>query len=123
MNFAVKLNFPQGFHCESKPLLNIKIHTPLQLHALDPSNFGREGFEVRPCPAKLPHDVVVGDTIALWIAEGYNDWFIGKVEEVNRRRTVTDNVLIKFDDGPAWHVAREDAYGIDRYWVLLKPVA
>ena len=42
---------------------------------------------------------------------------------VNRRRTVTDNVLINFEDGPAWHVARADTYGVNGYWVLLRPIA
>ena len=35
-----------------------------------------EGFNVLPCPARLPHDLQVGQKLARWFGEGYNNWYV-----------------------------------------------
>jgi len=49
---------------------------------------------VLPCPARLPHDLQVGQKLARWFGEGYNKWYVGKITEVNRRRTKQENVSV-----------------------------
>ena len=86
-----------------------------------------EGFEVLPCPARLPQDLEVGQKVARWFGSPYNAWYTGKIEQVNKRKTIQDNVTAEFTDethGTTWGhwVASADTYGADRKWVLLKPV-
>ena len=95
----------------------------------EPDNFKGEGesFEVLPCPTRVPHDLELGRKVALWFGEGYNAWYMGKIELVNKRRTKQDNVTAEFCDetyGKTWGhwCASMDNYGADHKWVLLKPI-
>ena len=65
--------------------------------------------------------------VARWFGEGYNAWHVGKIIDVNKRRTKQDNITAEFDDaeeGRTWGhwCASADNYGADRQWVLLKPI-
>ena len=65
--------------------------------------------------------------MARWFGSPYNAWYTGKIEQVNKRKTIQDNVTAEFTDethGTTWGhwVASADTYGADRKWVLLKPV-
>ena len=80
-----------------------------------------------PCLARLPHDLQVGQKLARWFGEGYNNWYVGKITEVNRRRTKQENVSVEFEDeqfGTTWghFLASTDDYGADRLWVVLEPI-
>ena len=44
----------------------------------------------------MPHDLEVGGKLACWFGYPFDTWYIGKILEVNRRRTVTENVLLEF---------------------------
>ena len=57
-----------------------------------------------------------------WLGEGYNNWYVGKITEVNRRRTKQKIVSVEFEDeqfGTTWgHFLASgsaDDYGI---WVM-----
>lgn len=57
-----------------------------------------------------------------WFGEGYNNWYVGKITEVNRRRTKQKIVSVEFEDeqfGTTWgHFLASgsaDDYGI---WVM-----
>ena len=72
--------------------------------ALDESNPG-EGYEVMSCPLRLPHDLEEGQKIARWFGPPYNEWFIGKVMEINKKRTKSENVTVEYTDkrwGKTW---------------------
>ena len=66
-----------------------------------------------PCPARLPHDLEVGQKLARWFGEGYNS--VGtsarSPSKVNRRRTKQENVSdgVEFEeplaDGQRLHVS------------------
>ena len=84
-----------------------------------------------PCPARLPHDLEVGQKLARWFGEGYNS--VGtsarSPSKVNRRRTKQENVSdgVEFEDeqyGTTWghFLASADDYGADRLWVVLEPI-
>ena len=82
-----------------------------------------------PCPAKLPHDLEVGAKLACWFHYPFNSWLTGKILEVNKRRCVTENVLLQFTtpaegETTALLVADPATYGVDtcRLWVALKPI-
>lgn len=86
-----------------------------------------EGFQVLPCPAKLPHDLQVGQRMAQWFGPPYNAWYVGKILEINKRRTKTDNVQVEFSDETygqttSLMVADGATYGADKLWVVLKPI-
>ena len=86
-----------------------------------------EGFTLMPCPARLPHDLVVGTKIARWFGHPFNAWYVGTIGEVNRRRTKTENVSARFfteEEGETlgMFLADADSYGPERLWVLLTPV-
>ena len=57
-----------------------------------------EGFEVLPCPTKLPHDLQVGQQMAQWFGPPFNAWHVDKIVEINKRRTVSENVSVQFID-------------------------
>ena len=61
------------------------------------------GFEVLPCPTKLPHDLQVSQKLARWFGPPYNSWYVGSIAEVNKRRTKMENVSVEFKD---------DTYGV-----------
>ena len=95
----------------------------------EPDDFSTpgEGLTVLPCPTKLPHDLEVGGKLACWFAYPYNSWFVGKILEVNKRRTKSENVLVQFinpDEGETEGllVAEQETYGVDKLWVVLKTV-
>lgn len=99
-------------------------HTPFV-----PDDFSTpgEGLTILPCPAKLPHDIQVGAQLAQWFGPPYDAWFIGTVHEVNRRRTKTENVSVRFvspEDGETRgvFVASAQTYGADKLWVLVSQV-
>ena len=85
------------------------------------------GYEVLPCPVKLPHDIKQGATMALWFGTPYNEWYVGTVSEVNRRRTIQENVSVRFVDKTTnvetrgMLVAQAETYGAQRLWCLLAP--
>ena len=85
-----------------------------------------EGYEVMLCPSKLPHDLEVGMKMAQWFGPPYNAWYVGKVSDVNRRRTVSENVSVEFSEEmgetTSVMVADKETYGADKLWVLLKPI-
>ena len=56
------------------------------------------GFEVLPCPTKLPHDLQVSQKLARWFGPPYNSWYVGSIAEVNKRRTKMENVSVEFKD-------------------------
>eukprot|EP00966_Prymnesium_polylepis_P333320 7388792-Prymnesium_polylepis.1 len=85
------------------------------------------GLEVLPCPAKLPHDLELGGKLARWFGPPYNAWYVGKIAEVNKRRTKSENVSVEFNDETygetrGTFVAEPDTYGADKLWVLLIPI-
>jgi len=54
-------------------------------------------------------------------------WHVGKIIDINKRRTKQDNTTAEFDDaeeGKTWGhwCASADNYSADRQWVLLKPI-
>ena len=90
-----------------------------------------EGLRLLPCPTKLPHDLEVGHKVALWFdhpfRHPFNAWHIGKIVEVNRRRTKSENVSVEFvsaEEGVTrgMFVADAACYGADRLWVLVQPI-
>ena len=79
------------------------------------------------CPAKLPHDLAEGQKLARWFGSPYNKWYVGKITEVNRRRSKQENVAVEFvdeEDGTTWahFVASAEDYGADKLWVVLEPI-
>ena len=82
-----------------------------------------------PCPTKLPHDIELG--VSEWRSgsgrrstRGTN---VGKVVEVNKRRTKSENVSVEFVDQTYGEtrgaiVATAETYGADKLWVVLKPI-
>ena len=79
------------------------------------------------CPSKLPHDIELGQKLARWFGPPYNAWFVGKVEEINKRRTKSENVSVAFNDETygetrGMFVAEAETYGADKLWCLLKPI-
>ena len=96
----------------------------------EPADFSTpwgEGFSVLPCPTKLPHDLEVGQRMAQWFGPPYNAWYVGKIAEINRRRTRSENVSVEFNDETDGEtrglmVADAETYGADRLWCLLKPI-
>jgi hypothetical protein len=93
----------------------------------EPDNWGEPGigYEVMPCPAKVPHDIEPGTKLARWFGPPYNDWFVGKVDHVNKRRTKAENVCVHFNDKTygetmGMFCALKEEYGANRLWCLLK---
>ena len=85
------------------------------------------GFEVLPCPTKLPHDLEVSQKLARWFGPPYNSWYVGNIAEINKRRTKMENVSVEFKDDTfgvtrSTFVAEADTYGADKLWVVLKPI-
>ena len=85
------------------------------------------GFEVQPCPVKLPHDLEEGGKLARWFGQPYNAWYMGAIKEVNRRRTKQENVTVEFVDethGMTWghFLADPKTYGADKEWIVLKEI-
>ena len=86
----------------------------------EPEDFATpgEGLRILPCPAKLPHDLEVGQLMAQWFGPPYNMWSVGKILEVNRRRTKSENVEVEHVDA-TWGrtsglmVADSATYGAD----------
>ena len=70
------------------------------------------GFEVLPCPTKLPHDLQVSQKLARWFGPPYNSWYVGSIAEVNKRRTKMENVPVEFKD---------DTYGVTRGTFVAEP--
>ena len=88
------------------------------------------GYEVQPCPERLPNDVEVGDTVAKWYGPPDNKWWVGKVWAVNKRLKKKENISVNFDAGGEYGatsdniLADAESYGSDKIggWVLLKPI-
>ena len=84
-----------------------------------------EGYNVLPCPDKLPHDLKTGQKLARWFGPPYNKWYVGTISEVNRRRTKQENVSVEFVEdkyGTTWghFLASAEDYGADKLWVVLE---
>ena len=103
-------------------------------HRLDGAKLARvlglglnSGYEILPCPDKLPHDIEPGQKLARWFGPPYNAWFVGKVVHINKRRTVTENVCVAFSDETygettGQFVADKETYGAERLWCLLRQI-
>ena len=64
--------------------------------------------------------------VARWFGTPFNAWYVGKIVQINKRRTKQDNVSAEFNDetyGTTWGhwPAASETYGADRKWVLLNP--
>ena len=87
-----------------------------------------EGYTIEPCPRKVPKDLEVGMRIALWrVRRPLLSWFVGTIKELNKRRTVQENVTVAFEDEKygstdGHFVAKKDTYGANQKWCLLKPI-
>ena len=46
-------------------------------------------------------------------------WYVGKITDVNRRRTTSDNVEAHFEGGSGQLVCEAAEYGADKAWVLV----
>ena len=83
-----------------------------------------------PCPAKLPHDLEKGmhsNRMAQWFGPPFNAWYVGEIVEINKRRTKSENVSVKFNDAKYGEtrgkiVAAAETYGINKLWVMLEPI-
>ena len=72
-----------------------------------------------------------GDKIALWFSAPFSRWHVGKITEVNKRRTVSENVTASSYDAKEGetiasfiHVATAEEYGLaaGRKWAMLKDI-
>ena len=72
-----------------------------------------------PCPARVPKDLVVGNRVAFWFGPPFDKWCIGKITEINKRKTTSDNVKVQFEDGPVNLLVSTETYGVEKEWVLL----
>ena len=62
------------------------------------------------------------------IAPPFNAWYVRTIAEVNRRKTVSENVSVADKDEGGQETrglmcAEAQTYGADRLWVVLKPIA
>ena len=67
--------------------------------------------------------------MAQWFGPPYNSWYIGKIVEVNKRRTKSENVLVEFVDttnetltDTSLMVADAETYGAEKLSVILDPI-
>ena len=68
-----------------------------------------------------------GQLLARWFGPPYNTWYMGKIDEVNRRRTKSENVSVAFNDTTHGEtrgmlIADAESYGAEKLWVLLKGI-
>ena len=76
------------------------------------------------CPAADPEDMTsgvrVGDRVVAWFTTPYNDWFVGTVTKVDKRRRLP--VHAEFEDGEADLCLDRALYGVSRgrEWALLQ---
>ena len=79
-----------------------------------------------PCPARLPHDLEVGQRMAQWFGPPYNNWYVGKIAEINKRRTNSENVSVAFTETfgetRGLMVADAETYGAEKLWCVLKAI-
>ena len=93
----------------------------------DGASYERRGFvpfqddtlSVLPCPARVPGDLHIGQKIACWFGPPFSQWYVGKITDVNRRRTKSDNVEAHFEGGSGRLVCEAAEYGTDKAWVLV----
>jgi hypothetical protein len=95
----------------------------------EPNDFSTpgEGIRLLPCPSRLPHDLEVGQKLARWFGHPYNSWYMGKIAEVNKRRTKSENVSVEFThetegETRGIFVAERETYGASRLWVLMEQI-
>ena len=65
--------------------------------------------------------------MAQWFGPPYNAWYVGKIVEINKRRTKSENVSAAFNDETYGEtrgmiIADPDTYGADKLWCMLKPI-
>ena len=69
--------------------------------------------------------------MALWFSALFSRWHVGKIMEVNKRRTVSENVTASFYDAKEGetiasfiHVATAEEYGLaaGSKWAMLKDI-
>ena len=82
---------------------------------------------IRPCPGSTVDEVNLAlqrgpCDIVCWFGAPYNEWYVGKVDGVDRRRQLP--VLATFEDGPAHLLLDPAVYGVhgQREWALLEPL-
>ena len=69
-----------------------------------------------------------GQLLARWFGPPYNNmWYMGKIDEVNPRRTNSENVSVAFNDTTHGEtrgmlIADAESYGAGKLWVLLKGI-
>ncbi|KAL1523152.1 hypothetical protein AB1Y20_018107 [Prymnesium parvum] len=71
------------------------------------------------CPLRVPHDLHLGDKIAVYFADPHSEWFEGTICTINKQRTKQDNVTATFIDGEASLLLSTTNYGPENMWVLL----
>ena len=89
-----------------------------------------EALEELPCPVRVPqHDLKAGDKFTLWFSAPFSRWHVGKITEVNKRRTVSENVTASFYDATegdniASFIATAEEYGLaaGKEWAMLKDI-
>ena len=64
---------------------------------------------------------------ARWFGYPFNAWHVGTIKEINRRRTVSENISVEFhstEEGETrgLFVADADTYGTHKLWVLVRPI-
>ena len=65
--------------------------------------------------------------MAQWFGPPYNAWHVGKIVEINRRRSKSENVAVQFSnetegETQSLMIADANTYGADRLWVVLRPL-
>ena len=62
-----------------------------------------------------------------WFGPPYNAWYVGKIIEINKRRTKSENVSVAFNDEKHGEtrgmiLADPDTYGAEKLWCMLRPI-
>ena len=78
-----------------------------------------KGWVVAPCPKKVPTDLKEGARVALYYDDPYNEWWFGTLVTVNRRKTSTNNVEVRFKTEVYSQLLEAECYGPNLCWVLL----
>jgi hypothetical protein len=83
-------------------------------------HFSYEGaYRTLPATFRVPKDVPEGVRCAVYFGAPDNGWYEGKIKQVNKRKTQSENITCEFADGNANIYATIDNYGPDKLWVIL----
>ena len=78
-----------------------------------------KGWVVAPKPKRVPQDLKEGSRVALYYGDPYNEWWFGTLVTVNRRKTSSDNVQVRFQTEVYNQLLEPECYGRDFCWLLL----